>query len=62
VHAIECKWSAPGFETKGLAAFRREHPLGRNLLVVPGEHTRERAFGDLTVTITSVEEVPALVE
>jgi uncharacterized protein len=56
-HAIECKWSASGFATKGLAAFRAIHPRGRNILVVPGESPRERTFGDLTVTITSAEEL-----
>ena len=62
VHAIECKWSTQGFETKGLGAFRAEHPRGRNLLVVPGESTRERKFGDLVVTITSVEALPTLLD
>jgi predicted AAA+ superfamily ATPase len=59
-HAIECKWSVAGFETRGLSAFRRAHPRGRNLLVVPGESTRERTFGDLIVTVTSVEALPGL--
>lgn len=59
-HAIECKWSTSGFEVKGLAAFRALHPRGQNLLVVPGESTRERTFGDLLVTITSLEELPRL--
>jgi predicted AAA+ superfamily ATPase len=58
VHAIECKWSVSGFETKGLAAFRGTHPKGRNVLVVPGESTRTRTYGDLTVTITTAEELP----
>jgi hypothetical protein len=60
VDAIECKWSVAGFETKGLPAFRATHPRGRNLLVVPGEATRERTFGDLTVTIASAEALDAL--
>lgn len=62
VHAIECKWSLAGFETKGLQAFRAEHPRGRNVLVVPGQTTRERKFGDLVVTVTSVEELAGVVE
>ncbi len=60
VHALECKWSTAGFESKGLHAFRATHPRGRNILVVPGEATRERKFGDLRVTITSAEELPNL--
>lgn len=59
-HAIECKWAVSGFETRSLSAFRTLHPRGRNLLVVPGESTRERSFGSLTVTITSAEELPSL--
>lgn len=61
-HAIECRWSVSGFETRGLLAFRALHPRGRNFLVVPGEATRSRAFGGLSVTITSVEELPGLLE
>jgi predicted AAA+ superfamily ATPase len=61
-HAIECKWATAGFETKGLAAFRREHPRGRNFLVVPEQSTRLRKFGELEVTITSAEELPAALE
>jgi uncharacterized protein len=62
VHAIECKWSTAGFETRGLTAFRAEHPRGRNFLVVPGESTRDRKFGDLVATITSAEDLPELLE
>jgi len=29
-HAIECKWSASGFEPGNLLAFRRQHPEGPN--------------------------------
>jgi predicted AAA+ superfamily ATPase len=61
-HAIECKWSVAGFETKGLSAFRATHPRGRNLLVVPGEATRERRFGDLTVTIATAEGLDDLLD
>ncbi|MBI4954007.1 MAG: ATP-binding protein [Myxococcales bacterium] len=59
-HAIECQWSATGFETRGLAAFRATHPRGRNFLVVPDAATRERTFGTWVVTITSAEALPAL--
>lgn len=61
-HGIECKWSVAGFDVKNLGAFRAEHPRGRNFLVVPGESTRERSFGSLVVTITSAEELPALLD
>jgi hypothetical protein len=61
VHAIECKWSLRGFETKGLAAFRALHPRGTNVLVVPGQPRRERKYGDLEVTVTSLDELPEIV-
>jgi len=60
VHAIECKWSVTGFETKGLSSFRSDHPRGRNFLVVPDETTRDRTFGDFVVTITSAQTLPTL--
>jgi predicted AAA+ superfamily ATPase len=62
VHGMECKWTVAGFETRGLLAFRGEHPRGRNLLVVPGETTRVRKFGELEVTITSAENLPAILD
>lgn len=31
--AIECKWSASGFDPSGLLAFRRLHPQGQNYVV-----------------------------
>ena len=35
VDAIECKWTAEAFETRGLAAFRSDYPKGKNYLVSP---------------------------
>jgi predicted AAA+ superfamily ATPase len=35
VDAIECKWQADAFETRGLSAFRGLYPKGRNYLVSP---------------------------
>jgi len=35
VDAIECKWNAADFETRGLAAFRSSYPHGRNFVVSP---------------------------
>jgi hypothetical protein len=31
--AIECKWSADGFDPRNLAAFRKLHPAGENFVV-----------------------------
>src|SRR5882724_3600278 len=61
-HAVECKWTLTGFETRGLRAFRTTHPRGRNVLVVPGERTRERSFGDLAVTIAAAEALEGLLD
>ena len=35
VDAIECKWKADAFETRGLAAFRARYPKGKNFVVCP---------------------------
>ncbi len=35
VDAIECKWRAEAFETRGLAAFRAQYPQGKNYVVSP---------------------------
>ncbi len=35
VDAIECKWKADAFETRGLAAFRALYPKGKNYVVHP---------------------------
>jgi predicted AAA+ superfamily ATPase len=37
VDAIECKWRADAFETRGLRAFRAIHPKGQNYVVSPIE-------------------------
>ena len=37
VDAIECKWRADAFETRGLHAFRANYPKGRNFVVAPIE-------------------------
>lgn len=52
--AIECKWSAESFETRGLKAFRENYPNGRNFLVTPqAPEPYERTFDGLKVTVTS---------
>lgn len=54
--AVECKLSARSFSPKGIAAFRELHPNGRNFLVSPySAEPHERRFGDLTVSITSLD-------
>ncbi len=35
VDAIECKWKAEAFESRGLAAFREWYPRGKNYIVSP---------------------------
>ncbi len=48
--AIECKWSADGFDPANLKAFRRRYPAGRNLVVAADvDHEFERRYGDLRV-------------
>ncbi len=52
VTAIECKASATGFDPAGMAAFRRRHPVGDNLLVcldAPRRSTRKVANVTLDV-------------
>jgi predicted AAA+ superfamily ATPase len=39
--AIECKWSADGFEPRSLLAFRRQYPRGENYVVA---HDVDRGF------------------
>ena len=39
--AIECKWSAGGFDARNFAAFRQTHPHGENFVVC---HDLERAY------------------
>lgn len=39
--AIECKWSANNFDPTNLAAFRRQHPVGENIVLA---HDLQKAF------------------
>jgi hypothetical protein len=44
--AIECKWSATGFDATNLAAFRRQHPLGENVVLAADVKTAfQRNYG-----------------
>lgn len=48
--AIECKWSADGFDPVNLLAFRRQHPLGKNLVVANDiERSYSRRYGSVPV-------------
>ena len=52
VTAFECKASAAGLDPAGLAAFRRRHPSGRNVLVCLDSPQRTvRKFGGIEVEI-----------
>lgn len=48
--AIECKWSADGFEPGNLQVFRRQHPGGENLVVAHDvDRTFHRTYKDVKV-------------
>jgi hypothetical protein len=58
--AVECKWSADEFEVAGIAALRRLHPQGENVVVAQDvERPFLRNYGDLKVHF---ESLPSLVE
>jgi predicted AAA+ superfamily ATPase len=54
--ALECKWSADGFDPSNLEAFRRQHPAGENI-VLAGDVKRSfvRSHGALTVRFDTLE-------
>jgi len=48
--AIECKWSAAGFDAANLAAFRRQHPQGDNVVLAADvKAAYQRNYGLLKV-------------
>ena len=48
--AIECKWSAAGFDPAGLTAFRNRYPAGPNYVVsTDADSSSTRRYGKLTV-------------
>ena len=54
--AIECKWSATGFDAANLAAFRRQHPLGDNfVLAADVKAAFQRNYGSLKVQFEPLE-------
>ena len=53
--AIECKWSAAGFDPSGLQAFRRQYEKGENYIVVNDVgKTVRRSLGKISVTLTTI--------
>lgn len=61
VDAIECKWTAKGFDARGLRAFREVHPHGRNFLVTPSRGDAVlRDVGGVAVTRVDLGELTAL--
>ena len=55
VTAIECKWSAAGFDPGGLAAFRNRYPEGRNYVVSADAGSGStRRYGKLMVRHVSL--------
>jgi hypothetical protein len=56
--AVECKWSADGFDAANLRAFRTQYPDGENVVVAQDvEQPFSRHYGGLTVQFVSL---PAL--
>lgn len=55
VDAIECKWNAGAFETRGLTAFRENYPRGRNFVVSPQVIARyTRTMAGLAITFLPI--------
>jgi len=54
--AIECKWSADGFDAAGLRAFRRHYAEGANYVVAQDvSRGSTRRLGELSVHVVSLE-------
>jgi len=54
--AIECKWSADGFDVSNLLAFRRQHPSGENYVVARDiERGYRRRWGPIEVQFVGME-------
>jgi hypothetical protein len=53
--AIECKWSAAGFDPSGMQAFRRQYERGENYVVVNDvDRAVSRSFGTLSAVVTNL--------
>ena len=56
--AIECKWSAAGFSSKNMEAFRRRYPDGDNYVVCGDvDRTYRQRFGNSGVTFVGLAEL-----
>jgi predicted AAA+ superfamily ATPase len=54
--AIECKWSSDKFDPVNLAAFRRQHPEGENVVLAEDvKRTFNRSYGALPVRFEPLE-------
>lgn len=54
--AIECKWSANNFDPANLAAFRRQHPDGENIVLAHDVHRAFRhSYANLRVRFEPLE-------
>lgn len=62
IDAIECKWRADSFETRGLHAFRANYPNGRNIVAAPIEGpSYVRKLDGLEVSFVSPSDLGGLV-
>ena len=50
---FECKWSPDEFSPDALKVFRAIYPKGANFLLCPVSKPYKKAFGSLTITVTS---------
>jgi predicted AAA+ superfamily ATPase len=54
--AIECKWAADKFDPANLAAFRRQHPEGENVVLAEDvKRSFTRSYGALSVRFEPLE-------
>jgi uncharacterized protein len=54
--AIECKWSANGFDGTNLQAFRRQYSGGENFVLAHDvDHSHSRHFGEIVVQFESLQ-------
>ena len=63
VLAIECKWSAGHFDPRGMIAFRKAYPEGRNIVISQDVDRRfQRRYGDQIVEYVPLPELASLIE
>lgn len=62
-HAIECKWNPDSLSSRNLAAFRKQHPHGLNMVVSPQpEPPRTRTKGGFEIVFCGLNDVSALLQ